>query len=203
MRVLISSVSFSYILSVLSRDRKELASTNEVAQLSMKKLPFLSFFFFLLFKFVFHSLPSTLNNTEDFGYVLQMTANLFVFTRHEMLPLYICCSMNIGRITKLLLFFCCLPRDVRDGFRRRSFYSSHYVRDRSPHKRDSPFFRESPGSRRDSPHSRSGSSVSSRSYSPERSKAYPFHQHSRSMSSLHKRNISSQQGNAGLMMRTG
>uniref|UniRef100_A0A8D0G3M2 Periphilin 1 n=1 Tax=Strix occidentalis caurina TaxID=311401 RepID=A0A8D0G3M2_STROC len=59
-----------------------------------------------------------------------------------------------------------------------------------------PEYRESPGSRRDSPHSRSGSSVSSRSYSPERSKAYPFHQsqHSRSMSSLHKRNISSQQG---------
>ncbi|XP_029871089.1 periphilin-1 isoform X2 [Aquila chrysaetos chrysaetos] len=73
-------------------------------------------------------------------------------------------------------------RDVRDGFRRRSFYPSHYIRERSPHKRDSPFFRESPGSRRDSPHSRSGSSVSSRSYSPERSKAYPFHQsqHSRS-----------------------
>ncbi|NWR64648.1 PPHLN protein, partial [Bucorvus abyssinicus] len=95
--------------------------------------------------------------------------------------------------------------EYRDGFRRKSFYPSHYMRDRSPHKRDSPFFRESPGSRRDSPHSRSGSSVSSRSYSPERSKAYPFHQsqHSRSMSSLHKRNISSQQGNAGLMMRTG
>ncbi|NWH31124.1 PPHLN protein, partial [Chloropsis hardwickii] len=91
-------------------------------------------------------------------------------------------------------------RDVRDGFRRKSFYSSHYVRDRSPHKRDSPFFRDSPGSRRDSPHSRSGSSVSSRSYSPERSKAYPFHQHSRNMSSLHKRNVSSQQGNAGLMI---
>ncbi|NWR77619.1 PPHLN protein, partial [Centropus unirufus] len=92
-------------------------------------------------------------------------------------------------------------RDVRDGFRRKSFYP-HYMRERSPHKRDSPFFRESPGSRRDSPHSRSGSSVSSRSYSPERSKAYPFHQsqHSRSMSSLHKRNISSQQGNAGLMI---
>ncbi|XP_009325882.1 PREDICTED: periphilin-1 isoform X2 [Pygoscelis adeliae] len=73
-------------------------------------------------------------------------------------------------------------RDVRDGFRRKSFYPSHYMRERSPHKRDSPFFRESPGSRRDSPHSRSGSSVSSRSYSPERSKAYPFHQsqHSRS-----------------------
>ncbi|XP_014819729.1 PREDICTED: periphilin-1 isoform X2 [Calidris pugnax] len=73
-------------------------------------------------------------------------------------------------------------REVRDGFRRKSFYPSHYMRERSPHKRDSPFFRESPGSRRDSPHSRSGSSVSSRSYSPERSKAYPFHQsqHSRS-----------------------
>ncbi|XP_009983258.1 PREDICTED: periphilin-1-like, partial [Tauraco erythrolophus] len=73
-------------------------------------------------------------------------------------------------------------RDVRDGFRRKSCYPSHYMRERSPHKRDSPFFRESPGSRRDSPHSRSGSSVSSRSYSPERSKAYPFHQsqHSRS-----------------------
>lgn len=153
-----------------------------------------------LFKLVFHSLPSTLKNTKDFGCVLQMIFKLFVFTRHEQLLLCMCCSINIGKITKLLVFFCCLPRDVRDGFRRKSFYSSHYVRDRSPHKRDSPFFRESPGSRRDSPHSRSGSSVSSRSYSPERSKAYPFHQHSRSMSSLHKRNISSQQGNAGLMM---
>ncbi|NXG48038.1 PPHLN protein, partial [Psilopogon haemacephalus] len=88
----------------------------------------------------------------------------------------------------------------RDGFRRKSFYPSHYMRQRSPHRRDSPFCRESPGSRRGSPHSRSGSSVSSRSYSPERSKAYPFHQsqHSRSMSSLPKRNLSSQQGNAGL-----
>nr|XP_032660504.1 periphilin-1 isoform X8 [Chelonoidis abingdonii] len=84
--------------------------------------------------------------------------------------------------------------DIRDGLRRKSFYPSHYLRERSPHKRDSPFFRESPVSRRDSPHSRSGSSVSSRSYSPERSKAYSFHQsqHSRSMSSLHKRNISQQ-----------
>ncbi|XP_044887931.1 periphilin-1 isoform X3 [Mauremys mutica] len=73
-------------------------------------------------------------------------------------------------------------RDIRDGVRRKSFYPSHYLRERSPHKRDSPFFRESPVSRRDSPHSRSGSSVSSRSYSPERSKAYSFHQsqHSRS-----------------------
>ncbi|XP_032349176.1 periphilin-1 isoform X2 [Camelus ferus] len=67
-------------------------------------------------------------------------------------------------------------RDVRDGFRRKSFYSSHYVRDRSPHKRDTPFFRESSVGRKDSPHSRSGSSVSSRSYSPERSKTYSFHQ---------------------------
>ncbi|XP_038618291.1 periphilin-1-like [Tachyglossus aculeatus] len=65
--------------------------------------------------------------------------------------------------------------------RRKSFYSSHYTRERSPHKRDAPFFRESPVSRKDSPHSRSGSSVSSRSYSPERSKSYSFHQsqHSR------------------------
>ncbi|XP_077870993.1 periphilin-1 isoform X7 [Ictidomys tridecemlineatus] len=67
-------------------------------------------------------------------------------------------------------------RDMRDGFRRKSFYSSHYARDRSPHKRDAPFFRESPVGRKDSPHSRSGSSVSSRSYSPERSKTYSFHQ---------------------------
>ncbi|XP_077026727.1 periphilin-1 isoform X6 [Tamandua tetradactyla] len=67
-------------------------------------------------------------------------------------------------------------RDTRDGFRRKRFYSSHYVRDRSPHKRDNPFFRESPVGRKDSPHSRSGSSVSSRSYSPERSKTYSFHQ---------------------------
>ncbi|XP_006168603.1 periphilin-1 isoform X1 [Tupaia chinensis] len=67
-------------------------------------------------------------------------------------------------------------RDMRDGFRRKSFYSSHYVRDRSPHKRDTPFFRESSVGRKDSPHSRSGSSVSSRSYSPERNKTYSFHQ---------------------------
>ncbi|XP_054383111.1 periphilin-1 isoform X11 [Pongo abelii] len=67
-------------------------------------------------------------------------------------------------------------RDMRDGFRRKSFYSSHYARERSPHKRDNTFFRESPVGRKDSPHSRSGSSVSSRSYSPERSKSYSFHQ---------------------------
>uniref|UniRef100_A0A2K5EG13 Periphilin-1 C-terminal domain-containing protein n=1 Tax=Aotus nancymaae TaxID=37293 RepID=A0A2K5EG13_AOTNA len=56
-------------------------------------------------------------------------------------------------------------RDMRDGFRRKSFYSSHYARERSSHKRHN-----------DSPHSRSGSSVCSRSYSPERSKSYSFHQ---------------------------
>ncbi|XP_051016203.1 periphilin-1 isoform X2 [Acomys russatus] len=66
-------------------------------------------------------------------------------------------------------------RDMRDGFRRK-VYSSHYSRDRSPHKRDAPFFRESPVGRKDSPHSRSGSSVSSRSYSPERSRTHSFHQ---------------------------
>ncbi|XP_029472642.1 periphilin-1 isoform X2 [Rhinatrema bivittatum] len=72
-------------------------------------------------------------------------------------------------------------RESREGFRRKPFYPPH-IRDRSPQKRDSPYFRESPVSRKDSPHSRSGSSVSSRSYSPERSKAYPAHQsqHNRS-----------------------
>ncbi|XP_052604676.1 periphilin-1 isoform X2 [Peromyscus californicus insignis] len=67
-------------------------------------------------------------------------------------------------------------RDMRDGFRRKSFYSSHYSRERSPHKRDAPFFRESPVGRKDSPHSRSGSSLSSRSYSPDRSRTHSFHQ---------------------------
>ncbi|XP_005067192.2 periphilin-1 isoform X4 [Mesocricetus auratus] len=67
-------------------------------------------------------------------------------------------------------------RDMRDGFRRKSFYSSHYSRERSPHKRDAPFCRESPVGRKDSPHSRSGSSLSSRSYSPERSRTHSFHQ---------------------------
>ncbi|XP_058046117.1 periphilin-1 isoform X1 [Ahaetulla prasina] len=76
------------------------------------------------------------------------------------------------------------PPDYRDGIRRKPIYPQ-YARDRSPHKRDSPYFRESPIGRRESPHSRSGSSVSSRSYSPDRSKAYTFHQsqHSRKRSS--------------------
>ncbi|XP_027288619.1 periphilin-1 isoform X1 [Cricetulus griseus] len=67
-------------------------------------------------------------------------------------------------------------RNMRDAFRRKSFYSSQYSRDRSPHKRDAPFFRESPVGQKDAPHRRSGSSLSSRSYSPEGSKTSSFHQ---------------------------
>uniref|UniRef100_A0A2D4I8M3 Periphilin-1 C-terminal domain-containing protein n=1 Tax=Micrurus lemniscatus lemniscatus TaxID=129467 RepID=A0A2D4I8M3_MICLE len=76
------------------------------------------------------------------------------------------------------------PPDYRDGIRRKPIYPQ-FARDRSPHKRDSAYFRESPIGRRESPHSRSGSSVSSRSYSPDRSKAYTYHQsqHSRKRSS--------------------
>ncbi|KAM3926969.1 periphilin-1 isoform 2-T3 [Leptodactylus fuscus] len=66
-------------------------------------------------------------------------------------------------------------RESREAFRRKPLYQG-YIRDRSPHRRESPFFRESPVTRKDSPHSRSGSSVSSRSYSPERSKSFPPHQ---------------------------
>ncbi|XP_042544066.1 periphilin-1-like [Dipodomys spectabilis] len=67
-------------------------------------------------------------------------------------------------------------RDQKAGVRSNSLYSSHYSWDHSSHKRDASFFRESPGGRKDSPHSRSGSSVSSRSYSPERNKHYLFYQ---------------------------
>ncbi|KAM9310897.1 periphilin-1 [Gastrophryne carolinensis] len=77
-------------------------------------------------------------------------------------------------------------RDNREGLRRKSVYQGPYVRDRSPHRRESPYFRESPVTRKDSPHSRSGSSVSSRSYSPERSKTFPGHQQrSKERSSAH------------------
>ncbi|XP_070310654.1 periphilin-1 isoform X4 [Odocoileus virginianus] len=77
-------------------------------------------------------------------------------------------------------------RDYDEG---RSF--SHDRRSGPPHRGDEsgyrwtrddhsasrqPEYRESPVGRKDSPHSRSGSSVSSRSYSPERSKTYSFHQ---------------------------
>ncbi|XP_056429927.1 periphilin-1 isoform X2 [Hyla sarda] len=68
-------------------------------------------------------------------------------------------------------------RESRETFRRKPIYPPVYMRDRSPHRRESPYFRESPITRKDSPHSRSGSSVSSRSYSPERRKTFPSHQH--------------------------
>ncbi|XP_060695946.1 periphilin-1 isoform X1 [Hemiscyllium ocellatum] len=58
---------------------------------------------------------------------------------------------------------------VRDNFRRKNFYSSPHVRERSPHKREVPY------SRRESPHSRSGSSISNRSYSPDKNKQPPSH----------------------------
>ncbi|XP_040266769.1 periphilin-1 [Bufo bufo] len=66
-------------------------------------------------------------------------------------------------------------RESREGFRRKPLYHPVYMRDRSPQRRESPFYRESPVTHKDSPHSRSGSSVSSRSYSPERAK-FPPHQ---------------------------
>ncbi|XP_067855973.1 periphilin-1 isoform X2 [Heptranchias perlo] len=64
----------------------------------------------------------------------------------------------------------------RENFRRKNLYSSLHVRERSPHKRETPYYRESAVPRRESPHSRSGSSISSRSYSPEKSKPPPSHQ---------------------------
>ncbi|XP_076417741.1 periphilin-1-like isoform X4 [Peromyscus maniculatus bairdii] len=54
-------------------------------------------------------------------------------------------------------------RAMRNGFRRKRFYSSHYSRQRSPHKRGAPFLRESRVGGKDSLHSRFGSSLSSRS----------------------------------------
>ncbi|XP_059106762.1 periphilin-1-like isoform X4 [Peromyscus eremicus] len=54
-------------------------------------------------------------------------------------------------------------RAMRNGFRRKCFYSSHYSRQRSPHKRGGPFLRESRVGGKDSLPSRFGSSLSSRS----------------------------------------
>ncbi|XP_041443566.1 periphilin 1 S homeolog isoform X3 [Xenopus laevis] len=72
-------------------------------------------------------------------------------------------------------------RESKDAYKKKPYYHPNICpRERSPHRRDSPFVRDSPVTRKDSPHSRSGSSVSSRSYSPERGKSYPFHQHRRS-----------------------
>ncbi|XP_063783404.1 periphilin-1 isoform X6 [Pseudophryne corroboree] len=67
--------------------------------------------------------------------------------------------------------------DHREGFRRKPLYHHAYVRDHSPLRRESSYFRESPVTRKDSPHSRSGSSVSSRSYSPDKGKTLASHQH--------------------------
>ncbi|XP_024897039.1 periphilin-1-like isoform X2 [Pteropus alecto] len=83
-------------------------------------------------------------------------------------------------------------RGMRGGFKRKSFYGSWYVRGRSPHKREIPFFRGSPVGRKEpffrgspigrkepffrgSPDPRSRSSVNSRSYSSGRSKTSFFH----------------------------
>ncbi|XP_041441126.1 uncharacterized protein LOC495144 isoform X2 [Xenopus laevis] len=73
-----------------------------------------------------------------------------------------------------------MERESKDGYRKKAYYQPVCPRDRSPQRRDSPFVRDSPVTRKDSPHSRSGSSVSSRSYSPDRGKTYPSHQHRRS-----------------------
>uniref|UniRef100_A0A8C9TKG0 Periphilin 1 n=1 Tax=Scleropages formosus TaxID=113540 RepID=A0A8C9TKG0_SCLFO len=63
-----------------------------------------------------------------------------------------------------------LFRDHRDGFRRKPMFPPH--RERSPFRKDVP----------PSPHSRSGSSLSSRSYSPERSKSYSCQNQQRKIS---------------------
>ncbi|XP_052593860.1 periphilin-1-like [Peromyscus californicus insignis] len=54
-------------------------------------------------------------------------------------------------------------RAMRNGFRRRGFYSSHYSRQRSPHERGAPILRESRVGGKDSLPSRFGSSLSRRS----------------------------------------
>ncbi|MGH0121111.1 UNVERIFIED_CONTAM: hypothetical protein FKN15_071971 [Acipenser sinensis] len=59
-------------------------------------------------------------------------------------------------------------REDREQFRRKSFFPPH-VRDRSPNKGPA-YYRNSPGGRRGSPHSRSGSSVSNKSFSPDKNK---------------------------------
>ncbi|XP_062914409.1 periphilin-1 isoform X1 [Mobula hypostoma] len=60
--------------------------------------------------------------------------------------------------------------DYRYNSRRNTYYSSQFARERSPHKREVSFYRE------ESPHNRSGSSTSSRSYSPEKGKQPPSYQ---------------------------
>ncbi|XP_037368551.1 periphilin-1-like [Talpa occidentalis] len=65
--------------------------------------------------------------------------------------------------------------DMREGARRKSSYTSDYVRGRS-RKRDTPFLRQPPVGQKDSPHSRSHTTVGNRSYSLERSNPYSFQQ---------------------------
>ncbi|XP_069048472.1 periphilin-1 isoform X4 [Lepisosteus oculatus] len=64
-------------------------------------------------------------------------------------------------------------REDRD-FRRKGSYPHPHMRERSPVQKEIPSFRNSPSSRRESPHSRSGSSLSNRSYSPEKKKSYSY-----------------------------
>ncbi|XP_051886456.1 periphilin-1 isoform X2 [Pristis pectinata] len=64
----------------------------------------------------------------------------------------------------------CAAGGNRDNFRRKNFYSSQHARERSPHKRETSYYR------RESPPSHSGSSISSRSYSPEKGKQPPSYQ---------------------------
>ncbi|XP_073078889.1 periphilin-1 isoform X7 [Manis javanica] len=68
-----------------------------------------------------------------------------------------------------------LSHDRRSGPPHRDESGYRWTRDDHSVGRQ-PEYRESPVGRKDSPHSRSGSSVSSRSYSPERGKTYSFHQ---------------------------
>ncbi|XP_007892829.1 periphilin-1 [Callorhinchus milii] len=81
------------------------------------------------------------------------------------------------------------PLDYRDNFKRNHYHLSQHVRDRS-HKRESPYYRVCVASRKESPHSRSGSSISSRSYSPEKSKAPPSH-HSQYSKNKERSSVSS------------
>ncbi|XP_075065167.1 periphilin-1 isoform X2 [Mixophyes fleayi] len=74
--------------------------------------------------------------------------------------------------------------DHREGFGRKPLYHP-YMRERSPLRRETSYFRESPVTRKDSPHSRSGSSVSSRSYSPDRGKTFPSQHRSKERPGTH------------------
>ncbi|XP_066579971.1 periphilin-1 isoform X3 [Amia ocellicauda] len=65
-------------------------------------------------------------------------------------------------------------REDRDSYRRKGSFPPQHVRERSPIKKELAPFKNSPGGRRESPHSRSGSSLSSRSYSPDKNKSHSF-----------------------------